>query len=70
MYSGSCKDTDLPFTFGKVLLDLGADRFVDILVQSRVSTDPAKSARVREQFRNLTEADLPQYLQINRSTYN
>lgn len=30
----------LPFTFGKVLLDLGTDRFVDIFVQSRVSTDP------------------------------
>lgn len=32
-----CQDTDLPFTLGKVLLDLSADRFMDILVQSRVS---------------------------------
>lgn len=36
--------TDLPFTFGKVLLDLSADRFVDVLVQSGVSGDPETSA--------------------------
>lgn len=43
-----CQDTDLPFTFGKVLLDLSADRFMDILVQSCVSRDPAKSSRKRQ----------------------
>lgn len=39
-----CGRTDLPFTFGKVLLDLSADGFVDVLVQSRVSRDPVTSA--------------------------
>lgn len=43
-----CQDTDLPFTFGEVLLDLSTDRFVDILVQSCVSRDPAKSSRIRQ----------------------
>lgn len=36
--------TDLPFTFGKVLLNLSADRFVDVLVQSCVSRDPVTLA--------------------------
>lgn len=43
-----CQDTDLPFTFGEVLLDLSTDRFMDILVQSCVSRDPAKSSRIRQ----------------------
>jgi len=34
--------TDLPFTFGKVFLDLSADRFMDILVQSCVTAYPAR----------------------------
>lgn len=39
-----CERTDLPFTFGKVFLDLSADRFVDVLVQSCVSRDPVTLA--------------------------
>lgn len=44
-WSSRCRRRDpyLPFAFGKVLLDLGTDRLVDILVQSRVSSNPVET---------------------------
>ncbi len=36
------RDSHLPFTFGKVLLDLSADRLMNVPVESRVSRNPSK----------------------------
>lgn len=35
-------DSHLPFTLGKVLLDLSADRLMNVPIKSRVSGNPSK----------------------------